>query len=170
MDRDIDPEALVRLDLAGAPEPPPDARTVNFARKGRGATFNPPVRFDKASSEAFDDGWNTLAAEFGELPPLPTTLSRDASRSVIAYNTSPDIGFDRAVNPHRGCEHGCIYCYARPTHAYLGLSPGLDFETKLLFKPRSRNCWRRNSASPATCRARWRSVPIPIPTSPSNAR
>jgi len=135
MDRDIDPEALVRLDLAGAPEPPPDARTVNFARKGRGATFNPPVRFDKASSEAFGDGWNTLAAEFGELPPLPTTLSRDASRSVIAYNTSPDIGFDRAVNPYRGCEHGCIYCYARPTHAYLGLSPGLDFETKLLFKP-----------------------------------
>jgi DNA repair photolyase len=70
-----------------------------------------------------------------DLPPLPTTLIRDASRSVISWNQSPDIGFDRAVNPYRGCEHGCVYCYARPSHAYLGYSPGLDFETKLLFKP-----------------------------------
>lgn len=135
MDVETDREALVYLDLSGAPEPPPAEKMVNFSRKGRGATFNPPVRFDSASSAAFDDGWDTLASEFGTLPPLPTTLSRDASRSVIAYNTSPDIGFDRAVNPYRGCEHGCIYCYARPTHAYLGLSPGLDFETRLLFKP-----------------------------------
>ncbi len=135
MDAEPDREALARLDLAGCPEPAPEGRKVNLARKGRGATVNPPVRFDSASAEAFDDGWNTLAAEFGELPPLPTTLTRDSSRSVIAYNTSPDIGFDRAVNPYRGCEHGCIYCYARPTHAYLGLSPGLDFETRLIFKP-----------------------------------
>jgi DNA repair photolyase len=83
----------------------------------------------------FDDGWDTLAAEFGDLPPLPTVLIRDSTRSAIAWNSSPDIGFDRAVNPYRGCEHGCIYCYARPSHAYLGYSPGLDFETKLLFKP-----------------------------------
>ena len=135
MDAEPDREAMARLDLAGLPDPAPEGAKVNLGRKGRGATCNPPVRFDTTASEAFDDGWNTLAAEFGELPPLPTTLTRDSSRSVIAYNTSPDIGFDRAVNPYRGCEHGCIYCYARPTHAYLGLSPGLDFETRLIFKP-----------------------------------
>jgi DNA repair photolyase len=106
-----------------------------LARRGRGATLNPPVRFDARVASPFDDGWETLTAEFGELPPLPTTLIRDATRSVIAWNSSPDLGFDRAVNPYRGCEHGCIYCYARPSHAYLGYSPGLDFETKLLFKP-----------------------------------
>ena len=106
----------------------------SLARHGRGATINPGVRFDRLHGEAFDDGWNSLES-FADLPPLPTTLLRDASRSVISYNTSPDVGFDRAVNPYRGCEHGCIYCYARPTHAYLGFSPGLDFETKLVFKP-----------------------------------
>ncbi|WBV43568.1 PA0069 family radical SAM protein [Pseudoroseomonas cervicalis] len=105
------------------------------ARKGRGATSNPAVRFDRLALEAFDDGWQTLEEAFGELPPLPTTLTRDAARSAIAWNSSPDVGFDRAVNPYRGCEHGCVYCYARPSHAYLGLSPGLDFETKLQFKP-----------------------------------
>ncbi|MBV9758876.1 MAG: PA0069 family radical SAM protein [Alphaproteobacteria bacterium] len=107
----------------------------SLARKGRGATTNPPVRFDRESASPFDDGWNTLADQFAELPPLPTTLTRDASRSVISWNASPDLPFDRAVNPYRGCEHGCIYCFARPSHAYLGYSPGLDFETKLLFKP-----------------------------------
>ncbi len=104
-------------------------------RKGRGATLNPPNRFDSAAPAPFDDGWQTLVTDFTDLPPLPTTLLRDATRSVISYNQSPDIGFDRAVNPYRGCEHGCVYCYARPSHAYLGYSPGLDFETKLLFKP-----------------------------------
>ncbi len=107
----------------------------SLARNGRGATVNPAVRFDRLHGEAFDDGWSTLEEAFAELPPLPTTLIRDSSRSVISWNTSPDIGFDRAVNPYRGCEHGCIYCYARPSHAYLGYSPGLDFETKLVFKP-----------------------------------
>ena len=104
-------------------------------RKGRGATLNPPNRFEQTAPAPFDDGWQTLVTDFTDLPPLPTTLLRDASRSVISYNQSPDIGFDRAVNPYRGCEHGCVYCYARPSHAYLGYSPGLDFETKLLFKP-----------------------------------
>ena len=109
-------------------------------RAGRGAVTNPGVRFEAQERVAFDDGWATLAQEVGdlhvgELPRLDTTLIRDSTRSVISWNTSPDIGFDRAVNPYRGCEHGCIYCYARPTHAYLGYSPGLDFETKLIFKP-----------------------------------
>jgi DNA repair photolyase len=108
-------------------------------RKGRGAVTTPPCRFDRLSTEGFaagfDDGWGMADAELADPPRLPTTLTRDATRSIIARNDSPDIGFDRSVNPYRGCEHGCIYCYARPSHAYLGHSPGLDFETKLLFKP-----------------------------------
>jgi DNA repair photolyase len=105
------------------------------ARKGRGAVVNPPVRFDRTATEPFDDGWATLEATFRDLPPLPTTLTPDRARSALAWNDSPDIGFDRSINPYRGCEHGCVYCYARPSHAYLGLSPGLDFETRLSFKP-----------------------------------
>ena len=108
---------------------------LNGARKGRGATTNPAVRFDRHSTVAFDDGWDTLGEDSTDLPPLATTLIKDSSRSAIAWNDSPDIGFDRSINPYRGCEHGCIYCFARPTHAYLGFSPGLDFETKLIFKP-----------------------------------
>ncbi len=130
-----DEGAITALATAGEVELPPIAATPSLARKGRGATLNPSVRFDRRHAAPFDDGWETLAAEFSDLPPLPTTLTRDASRSVISWNNSPDLGFDRAVNPYRGCEHGCIYCYARPTHAYLGYSPGLDFETKLIFKP-----------------------------------
>ncbi|MBE9604360.1 PA0069 family radical SAM protein [Acetobacteraceae bacterium H6797] len=112
-----------------------NAALLTGHRKGRGAVSNPKVRFDRTGTEAFDDGWETLAEEFAALPPLATTLTRDASRSAMAWNDSPDIGFDRSLNPYRGCEHGCVYCFARPSHAYLGLSPGLDFETKLIFKP-----------------------------------
>jgi len=133
--REIDQDALAAFDRAGMEEAPPATVGGRPARRGRGATINPPVRFDRQSASDFDDGWDTLAAEFGDLPPLPTTLTRDSSRSVISWNSSPDIGFDRAVNPYRGCEHGCVYCYARPSHAYLGFSPGLDFETRLVFKP-----------------------------------
>jgi DNA repair photolyase len=103
-------------------------------RKGRGAQSNDSGRFEPLRREAFDDGWG--GAE--DVPPaLPTTLSVDTTRTIIARNDSPDIGFDRSINPYRGCEHGCIYCYARPTHAYLGLSPGLDFETRIFYKPQA---------------------------------
>ncbi len=117
-----------------AAEPKMSNARLSGSLRGRGAAANPANRFETKSLEPFDDGWQTLDG-LADLPPLPTTLTRDTSRSVISWNTSPDIGFDRAINPYRGCEHGCVYCYARPTHAYLGYSPGLDFETRLVFKP-----------------------------------
>lgn len=115
--------------------PRQEAGLPSLARSGRGATVNPAVRFETTETVLADDGWGTLDTEFAELPALETTLIRDHSRTAIARNTSPDVGFDRSINPYRGCEHGCVYCFARPSHAYLGYSPGLDFETKLLFKP-----------------------------------
>ena len=99
--------------------------------KGRGALSNPPVRFESTSIEKADDGWYQEEA-------LPTSLAEtvlpDHAKSVITTNNSPDVGFEQSINPYRGCSHGCVYCFARPTHAYLGLSPGLDFETKLFYK------------------------------------
>jgi DNA repair photolyase len=103
-------------------------------RKGRGAASNHSGRFETEKRIPFDDGWGTADEE---PVPLATTLSIDSTRKIIARNDSPDIGFDRSINPYRGCEHGCIYCYARPSHAYLGLSPGLDFESRLFYKPRA---------------------------------
>jgi DNA repair photolyase len=105
--------------------------------KGRGATFNPGNRFRRDTREAVDDGWTPPPAEGEdqELPPLKTTVMIQRSRTIIARNDSPDIPFTQSINPYQGCEHGCVYCYARPTHAYLDLSPGLDFETKLFAKP-----------------------------------
>jgi DNA repair photolyase len=108
------------------PPPPP--------RKGRATSHNPKVRFESSELDPFDDGWGSLAASRAEAPPPPTGVRPDASRSVIVRNASPDIPFEQSINPYRGCEHGCIYCYARPSHAYLGLSPGLDFETKIYAK------------------------------------
>src|SRR5215469_3888277 len=103
-------------------------------RKGRGAVGNPTPRFDRESREAVDDGWRQPVDD-GDPPPIATTVTPDQSRSIIARNDSPDISFEQSINPYRGCEHGCIYCFARPTHAYLGLSPGLDFESRLFAKP-----------------------------------
>src|SRR5215467_10991121 len=100
-------------------------------RRGRGAQSNASGRYEPTARVAFDDGWQSLE----DLPPFKTTISLDTSRKVIAHNDSPDVGFDRSINPYRGCEHGCVYCFARPTHAYLGLSPGLDFESRLYAKP-----------------------------------
>lgn len=102
--------------------------------KGRGAAYNPANRYQERHGEAFDDGWGSLE---GGPAPLPTELLRDDSRSVISWNRSPDVPFDRSINPYRGCEHGCVYCFARPTHAYLDCSPGLDFETRIFYKPRA---------------------------------
>ena len=104
--------------------------------KGRGATFNPANRFRREQREPVDDGW-VSAPEEGENEPRPlkTTVRIVAARTIISRNDSPDIPFTQSINPYQGCEHGCVYCYARPTHAYLDLSPGLDFETKLFAKP-----------------------------------
>ena len=100
-------------------------------RKGRGAVGNATGRYESEVRVAFDDGWGSLDEE----PlPLDTTYTRDSAKSIIAHNDSPDIPFDSSINPYRGCEHGCVYCFARPTHAYLGLSPGLDFESRIFVK------------------------------------
>jgi DNA repair photolyase len=105
---------------------------VDFERRrGRGAVSNASGRYEPLARIAFDDGWRSL----DELPPFKTTVTVDSTRKIITRNQSPDIGFDRSINPYRGCEHGCVYCFARPTHAYLGMSPGLDFESKLFVKP-----------------------------------
>jgi len=100
-------------------------------RRGRGAGVNPSGRYEPTSRHVFDDGWESLE----ELPPFKTEVQVEKPRTIITRNESPDISFDRSINPYRGCEHGCVYCFARPTHAYMGLSPGLDFESKLFAKP-----------------------------------
>lgn len=99
--------------------------------KGRGARSNVSGRFEKLARETTDDGWDRDE----DLPPLRTDVTAETPRTIINYLSSPFVGFDRSINPYRGCEHGCIYCFARPTHAYYGLSAGLDFETKLFAKP-----------------------------------
>jgi DNA repair photolyase len=113
-------------------------------RRGRGAQTNASGRYEPLARIAFDDGWRSL----DELPPFKTQVTVDATRKIITRNDSPDIGFDRSINPYRGCEHGCIYCFARPTHAYLGLSPGLDFESKLFVKPEAADLLEKELAAP----------------------
>jgi len=116
-------------------------------RKGRGAVGNPAPRYDRESRVAVDDGWRQPEDE-GDPPPLRTIVAIDTSKSIIARNDSPDIPFEQSINPYRGCEHGCIYCFARPTHAYLGLSPGLDFETRLFAKTAAAELLRAELSKP----------------------
>jgi DNA repair photolyase len=122
------------------------------ATRGRGAIGNESGRFEEFGRESVDDGWDSTDHD---RPRLQTILGVDHTRSVISFNQSPDLPFDRSINPYRGCEHGCIYCYARPTHAYLGLSPGLDFESRLYYKPDAAEILRRELARP-----RYRCAPI----------
>lgn len=114
-------------------------------RRGRGATLNPGGRFEAEQRVSEDDGWGSL----GELPAFKTEVAIEKPRSIITRNDSPDISFDRSINPYRGCEHGCVYCFARPTHAYLGLSPGLDFESRLTAKPDAALLLERELSAPS---------------------
>src|SRR5262245_50614550 len=109
--------------------------------RGRGAASNPINRFEKTSYHRSE--WDEP-----EDPSVHTVFLKDETRSIIAYNDSPDVGFNASINPYRGCEHGCIYCYARPNHEYLGFSAGLDFETKILVKEDAPELLRRELASP----------------------
>jgi DNA repair photolyase len=113
-------------------------------RHGRGAETNKSGRFEKLAKAFVDDGWGSLDL----LPALKTEVQVENARKIITRNDSPDISFDRSINPYRGCEHGCAYCFARPTHAYMGLSPGLDFETKLFAKPNAAALLEKELAKP----------------------
>src|SRR6478609_9344111 len=139
------PPVTAPSDPAGAPPFPELAVAIDRERRrGRGAHSNASGRYEAEARVAFDDGWQSLE----EMPPFKTTVAVDTSRKVITRNDSPDIGFDRSINPYRGCEHGCIYCFARPTHAFHDLSPGLDFETKLFAKPDAAKLLREELAKP----------------------
>ncbi|WP_299936777.1 PA0069 family radical SAM protein [uncultured Nitratireductor sp.] len=113
-------------------------------RRGRAAGINPSGRYEPVSRHVFDDGWGSIE----ELPPFKTEVQVEKPRTIITRNSSPDISFDRSINPYRGCEHGCVYCFARPTHAYMGLSAGLDFEAKLFAKPDAARLLEREIAKP----------------------
>jgi DNA repair photolyase len=114
-------------------------------RRGRGAGINPSGRFERDERIGYDDGWGSAE----DLPDIRTTVTQERAKSIITRNESPDISFDRSINPYRGCEHGCSYCFARPTHAYLGLSPGLDFETRLFVKPNAAELLERELGAPS---------------------
>lgn len=120
-----------RAEMANAMIEQSGMRVRPDRNRGRSAGINPSGRFEPVSRHVFDDGWNSLE----ELPPFKTEVQVEKPRTIITRNESPDISFDRSINPYRGCEHGCVYCFARPTHSFMGLSPGLDFESKLFAKP-----------------------------------
>jgi DNA repair photolyase len=131
----LDPGALGTGTLTSLPQ----------LERGRGARSNPGHRYSEHDTSFVDDGWESLAA----LPPLKTEIFVEQPKTIITRNDSPDISFDRSINPYRGCEHGCSYCYARPAHAYMGLSPGLDFESKLFIKPNAAALLREELTAPS---------------------
>jgi DNA repair photolyase len=124
--------------------PKPAAQTLVDSAHGRGALSNASGRFEPILREVVDDGWDSLA----DLPALKTHVTHEKARVIITRNESPDISFDRSINPYRGCEHGCVYCFARPSHAFMGLSPGLDFETRLFVKDGAAALLERELSSP----------------------
>jgi DNA repair photolyase len=126
------PKAQRTISRDEAPRPEEASRTPT---KGRGTVWAIEHRYSRESGESYDDGWGTLDQEAAEERLAPeTTVIEEHVRSIVSKNDSPDLSFDLSINPYRGCEHGCIYCFARPTHSYLGLSPGLDFETRIIAK------------------------------------
>lgn len=132
---DVDPDEIGHAE---------SARLAEDRRRGRAAGLNKSGRYEPVSRESFDDGWDIP----DDLPPLKTEVQEERARTIITRNESPDLSFDRSINPYRGCEHGCIYCFARPTHAYMGLSPGLDFETRLFAKPNAAALLERELSKP----------------------
>ena len=142
-------DADIKIELEGEAEAhaqagAPQTLVMADRRRGRGARSNASGRFERDVVEAADDGWESL----GSLDAFKTDVREDATRSIIARNDSPDISFDRSINPYRGCEHGCVYCYARPSHCYLGHSAGLDFETILYAKSNAAELLRAELAAP----------------------
>jgi len=133
-----------RAEMANAIVEQSGMRVRPERNRGRSAGINPSGRFEPVSRHVFDDGWNSLE----ELPPFRTEVQVERPRTIITRNESPDISFDRSINPYRGCEHGCVYCFARPTHAYMGLSAGLDFEARLFAKPDAARLLERELAKP----------------------
>lgn len=135
--------------------PDDDARRAMAPVKGRGAASQPAGRFDKRDLRLDDDGWGSVYEALEEAPAVRTQVTTERARSIISRNQSPDVGFSQSVNPYRGCEHGCVYCFARPSHAYLDLSPGLDFETRLFAKTNAAELLRSELGKPGY-------VPVPI--------
>jgi len=117
--------------------------------RGRGALSNAVGRYEKQTRVLLDDGWDDgWRADDDSPPPIRTEVIHDSTRTIIARNKSPDISFEQSINPYRGCEHGCIYCFARPTHAYLGMSPGVDFESRLFAKPNAAELLAKELSAP----------------------
>ncbi len=158
LELDVDQPAGARsTEPREAGRSPPRKEGRSPPLKGRGALDNPQGRFDRLTRTPVDDGW---FGGDGEPPALRTTVSVEHARSIIVRNQSPDVPFNLSINPYRGCEHGCVYCYARPNHSYVGLSPGIDFETKLFVKPDAPALLRRELAA-----ASYRCEPINIGSS-----
>jgi DNA repair photolyase len=144
---------MKRIPRARPPDRPDDELGLGDAstgaRKGRGAVSNPGGRYEPTRRVAFHDGWDSeLRGDDDPEPRADTIVTTEQTRTIITTNDSPDVPFDQSINPYKGCEHGCIYCFARPTHAYLGLSPGLDFETRITAKPDAAEALRKELARP----------------------